>query len=407
MGSVNLFQFIFIACKEGAAPGTESINIKKRLMKHLYLILILCFGSTLFGQVTESDSLALVAFYNGLDGPNWTKQANWLTDEPVGSWEGIKVDGNRITQMTIVSGGLDGDLPDAFYELTGLQRFNLLNNNITGPLKDDIVNLTVVQGLGFQGCKLSGTFPNAVGQMSQLSSLSFSSCQFEGPLPDSIGNLQNLSIVYFQGNNFEGPIPESWKGMESISTINISGNQLTGNLDVCGTWPRIRNLSASENNWDPQPFPMWLDTRPEMLGFNCYNCNLVGDIPDVDFTDQQDMSTLYLPDNQLSGDIRRLLGPDDSFFAYYLDLSNNNFSGALDLRDLGNIQRISVAENNYDEILGVSYLELNSLFLRGNAFDYEDLHVITSIINSDTVTVQLTPMDSLLMPDTIVVDEKW
>ncbi len=46
----------------------------------------------------EQDSLALVAIYNAMDGPNWYYNENWLTG-PVSTWSGVHVQkwqGSRI-----------------------------------------------------------------------------------------------------------------------------------------------------------------------------------------------------------------------------------------------------------------------------------------------------------------------
>ena len=67
--------------------------------------------TSLQAQVVESDSLALVALYNSTDGPNWTKQENWLNGQ-VGTWQGITVKDSFVTIMDFNLFGLNGTVPD-------------------------------------------------------------------------------------------------------------------------------------------------------------------------------------------------------------------------------------------------------------------------------------------------------
>ena len=38
---------------------------------------------------TNNDRDALVAFYHATDGPNWTNNENWLSDQPLDTWHGV------------------------------------------------------------------------------------------------------------------------------------------------------------------------------------------------------------------------------------------------------------------------------------------------------------------------------
>ena len=40
----------------------------------------------------ETDREALVALYNATDGENWSRSDNWLSDAPLGEWEGVTTD---------------------------------------------------------------------------------------------------------------------------------------------------------------------------------------------------------------------------------------------------------------------------------------------------------------------------
>ena len=58
-------------------------------------VLIACLTLTIIApsaraQVTEQDSLALVALYNSTNGPGWTDNSSWLTG-PASSWFGVEI----------------------------------------------------------------------------------------------------------------------------------------------------------------------------------------------------------------------------------------------------------------------------------------------------------------------------
>ena len=40
----------------------------------------------------KTDREALVALYNATDGENWNRSDNWLSDAPLGEWEGVTTD---------------------------------------------------------------------------------------------------------------------------------------------------------------------------------------------------------------------------------------------------------------------------------------------------------------------------
>ena len=44
---------------------------------------------------------ALMALYNATDGPNWTDNTNWLTDNDISSWYGIGVSDGSVTRLNL------------------------------------------------------------------------------------------------------------------------------------------------------------------------------------------------------------------------------------------------------------------------------------------------------------------
>ena len=99
-------------------------TLKKHLtaMKKIVLITVIGFSlSATFGQVPESDSLALVALYNSTNGDSWTDDSNWLQPgQPVSTWHGIRVRNNRVEEIHIYRNNLVGTLPEEMGNLKNL-----------------------------------------------------------------------------------------------------------------------------------------------------------------------------------------------------------------------------------------------------------------------------------------------
>ena len=67
-----------------------------------------------------SDRDLLEIFYDATGGPNWTNNANWLTDAPLGNWYGVEVDGEgRVSGLGFLGpwpGGVDAPRIEAVSE---------------------------------------------------------------------------------------------------------------------------------------------------------------------------------------------------------------------------------------------------------------------------------------------------
>lgn len=107
------------------------------MMKHFYFItLLLLVPKLCISQDRESDSLALVSIYQSLDGENWPKNENWLSDMPLDEWDGVRMSNDRVDDLelkSVASAGIAGDFPLQVLELTELTTLELSNIDISGP----------------------------------------------------------------------------------------------------------------------------------------------------------------------------------------------------------------------------------------------------------------------------------
>ena len=70
----------------------------------------------------ETDREALIALYNATGGPNWSGDYNWLSDVPIGEWEGVTTDGNgRVIGLALLGNQLSGEIPPELGNLANLE----------------------------------------------------------------------------------------------------------------------------------------------------------------------------------------------------------------------------------------------------------------------------------------------
>lgn len=81
-------------------------------------------------QVNTEDSLALVAFYNELDGDDWTNNDGWLNG-PISTWFGVILEDTRIFAIDLPNNNLRGDVPNDITTIGSLRQIFINNNQIT------------------------------------------------------------------------------------------------------------------------------------------------------------------------------------------------------------------------------------------------------------------------------------
>ena len=145
---------------------------------------------------TETDREALVAFYNATDGPNWVNNENWLSDAPIGEWNGVTTDGSgRVIELSFFGNQLSGEIPPELGNLSNLEDLTLSVN------------------------KLSGEIPPDLGNLSNLRLLRLTENQLSGEIPPELGGLSNLIALFLAGNQLSGCVPE---GLRDVNFNDLS-----------------------------------------------------------------------------------------------------------------------------------------------------------------------------------------
>ena len=156
----------------------------------------------------DIERFALKAFYDATDGPNWSSNTNWLSDEPLDQWHGIHTYAGRVISLALRGNRLSGTIPSELWQLTNLQFLELGRN------------------------QLSGELPEGISQLQKLWSVTLDSNTLSGRIPSGLANLENLDFITLKGNRLTGSIPAELGKLTNLNVLSLAENQLSGSIPV-------------------------------------------------------------------------------------------------------------------------------------------------------------------------------
>ena len=179
------------------------------------------------------DRDVLVGFYNAMDGDNWDESGNWLTDRPMGEWNGVGTDNSgRVTWLSLSRNQLTGEIPPELDNLSNLTWLDLDHNQLTGTIPTQLGNLSNLEYLGLGDNHLTGEIPPELGNLSNLARLNLSDNQLTGTIPTQLGNLSNLTRLKLDHNQLTGTIPTQLGNLSNLIWLTLDHNQLTGTIPM-------------------------------------------------------------------------------------------------------------------------------------------------------------------------------
>ena len=277
-GIVNSFDYALFLAHWGTRVGEPNWDAKFDLKSDGainsfdYALFLSNWGKKF--PLPQSEREALVALYNAADGENWTNNTNWLSNDDISTWHGVRVSGGKVTHLGLRANNLTGEIPAELGNLTNLERLGLEGNQLSGEIPTELGNLSNLEWLGLSFNQLSSEIPAALGNLSSLKQLWLVNNQLSGPIPATLGNLTNLEVLIFYNNQLSGPIPATLGNLTNLERLLLNGNQLRGALPQNLT--RLTKLTEFYFGGDTElcapldsAFQAWLQGIAASSGDNC------------------------------------------------------------------------------------------------------------------------------------------
>ncbi|KAL3686777.1 hypothetical protein R1sor_013086 [Riccia sorocarpa] len=308
-----------------------------------------------------------------------------------------------------------GGISSWWYRLENLTDLRLNDNQLSGPLflPGWTETFAPLKTLFLQNNKFSGSIPETLGNFQGPLTIDLSSNGFTGTIPESLGNntygtliLSNnqltggfpLSLTRMQTvmanrnsldvltgvgsvptdgfnvinelglgqNRFAGPWPTWITELVNLTSLDVSGNNITVDLsgiNVTGGIPIaleiLKSLDYSLNaSHNPLNIPIPCGDFVSNVGIlDLTDTGLTGTFDSCFFRSFPLVSSLYLGENQLEGelpsDMQGLLNPTTNI----LDLSNNRFVGKCFSGDLVDLN-VDLPRMVHTESVSISYTTL-------------------------------------------------
>jgi len=283
----------------------------KKLIITLFLIFIINVES-IFAQVSEEDSLALVKLYDSTDGDNWIHKKNWKNG-PISGWHGVKVSEGRVVELRLIWNNLKGSIPPEIGNLENLTHLSLKFNQLT-EIPPEIGKLKILNALRLNNNQLT-EIPSEIGKLENLIHLDLSINQLI-EIPPEIGNLENLTELRLNNNHLI-EIPPEIGNLKKLTHLILAGNYLFGIPPEIGNLENLTRLYLTNNQL--------IEIPPE-----------VGNL--------ENLTHLGLPINQLI-EIPPEIGNLEKLTHFYIE--NNYLTDLPDLSALTSLRHLTIQHNQF------------------------------------------------------------
>ncbi|KAJ1277943.1 hypothetical protein BS78_04G041300 [Paspalum vaginatum] len=360
-------------------PLQYSCNNRKIEMPHIPLLsvalVLFLFLASPASSCKEEDSSSLLGFLDGLFRVSGLS-TSWQKDTNCCLWEGIicNVDGT-VTNISLVSMGLEGHISPSLGNLTGLLKLNLSGNSLSGGLPRELLLSSSITVLDVSFNKLNGEFHELQSTPdSAMKVMNISSNLFTGYFPSTtLESMRNLAALNMSNNSFTGEIPSTiCVDKPLFAVLDLSYNQFHGRIPPeLGNCSSLAVIKAGQNQLSGTlPAELFNVTSLEHISFP--NNHLQGTLAPEHVGKLGDLIILDLGWNRLNGKIPNSIGQLKRLEELHLD--NNNMSGELPpaLSNCLNLTTITLNDNNFQgDLSHVNFSTLSNLkFLdcRSNKF---------------------------------------
>ena len=309
----ELAEFLALANLESGEPDPEllwdktaqnsaaCLALKEQLGAELEREVSICGTSASDSATVETNREALIALYNATGGPNWTNNANWLSDTPVGEWHGVVADGaGGVIALQLGSNGLRGEIPGELGQLSYLVYLDLDRNELSGEIPPELGQLSNLEILSLFSNNLTGQIPGELGQLVILTSLDLWNNALSGEIPPELGQLSNLTRLALWQNALSGEVPPELGNLSKLTYLALWQNALSGEVPPeLGNLSKLEVLDLSNNNLSGE-IPPELGQLSNLTRLALWQNALSGEVP-PELGNLSKLEDLRLADNDLIG----------------------------------------------------------------------------------------------------------
>lgn len=255
----------------------------------------------------------------------------------------------KLTFLAFPACGLYGQIPESYYDMTQLTRFDLdLNPGLSGTISDKIGNL-----VNLETWQWSGSFdriPETVSNMRSLIGIQLESVKFtDGRIPENIGNCSELKDLILENCNLQGSIPASIGNLKKLRNLWLDANNLTGGIpaEISGC-VKLEDIRLSFNPNLGGSLPAGLSQLDSLWNIQASKCGFTGQLPDLSRIAGKAFLHLIVDKNNLGGTLPEYLSKLTT-----VELDSNNFTGAIPdvLFKADAIETLKLGYNNFDPII--------------------------------------------------------
>ena len=158
-------------------------------------------------------------------------ELNWRHDEPLESWQGVRVAGvpPRVVALNLSGQGLDGRIPAELGTLDQLSWLRLNDNQLSGPIPPELGRLPHLVELAVQGNALTGRIPQQLQGLANLQELWLGDNRLTGPIPPELADIEPLWVLRLGGNDFSGCLADELRrfttNLHRIVDLPICGQE--------------------------------------------------------------------------------------------------------------------------------------------------------------------------------------
>ena len=256
----------------------------------------------------QTDSLALVAFYNAAKGAEWPDAKKWDLEKPMDTWTGITLKNNRVDRLVFTAATMPEawTLPDEIGDLSELTWLKVNGNKLTGAIPETLYDLSKLTTLTLQNNNLTGSFSEKLGQLTELTDLYIDrNTNLTGSLPASIGQLKKLKNINIAKTGIGGAIPAELVGCTALVNFMAYECQLSG--EVPDFWDQFANVGVIQLYNNPGlvgPLPASCGratTTATNYSLRFDGCNFTGNIPESYANLPSACKQFWAKGNKLSG----------------------------------------------------------------------------------------------------------